>query len=95
MTKDIKLDDSVIKEVLDKLPGWQIEDGMLSKDFEFKNFVEAFGFMSKVALIAEKMNHHPSWFNSYKTVKISLYTHSENAITRKDIQLASAIEILG
>ncbi|MBD3168428.1 MAG: 4a-hydroxytetrahydrobiopterin dehydratase [candidate division Zixibacteria bacterium] len=94
MEQNLKLDNSTLSEELKRLPEWKVEDGALIKDFEFKNFIEAFGFMSRVAMIAEKMNHHPSWFNSYKLVKIALFTHSENAITRKDIQLASAIEIL-
>ncbi|PJA29190.1 MAG: 4a-hydroxytetrahydrobiopterin dehydratase [candidate division Zixibacteria bacterium CG_4_9_14_3_um_filter_46_8] len=85
--------DSLLK-VLDKLPGWRIEEGCLSKQFHFKNFIEAFGFMGKVALVAEKMNHHPDWFNSYNKVRISLYTHSAGGITGKDIELASAIEKL-
>ncbi|MBD3233225.1 MAG: 4a-hydroxytetrahydrobiopterin dehydratase [candidate division Zixibacteria bacterium] len=83
-----------IEKELQELPGWEIEEGMLCKEMKFKNFIDAFGLMSKVALLAEKMNHHPNWFNSYNNVKFLLYTHSENGITKKDIQLASAIEVL-
>ncbi|MCX6183375.1 MAG: 4a-hydroxytetrahydrobiopterin dehydratase [Bacteroidetes bacterium] len=67
----------------------------LEATFKFKNFVEAFGFMTKVALLAEKADHHPDWENSYNTVKIRLSTHSAGQIvTDKDVQLATKIEAL-
>jgi len=94
MTNVELLSDDAVAHELESLSGWTIENGFLTKEFVFKNFVEAFGFMSRVALVAEKMNHHPDWFNSYKTVKVALITHSHSAITRKDVQLASAIESL-
>lgn len=74
---------------------WKEEDNKLTQTFKFKNFVEAFGFMSKVALIAEKMNHHPEWKNIYNKVDITLTTHDEgNTITEKDRKLAKAIDEL-
>lgn len=74
---------------------WKEENNKLTQTFKFKNFVEAFGFMSKVALIAEKMNHHPEWKNVYNKVEIILTTHDEgNTITEKDRKLAKAIEDL-
>jgi 4a-hydroxytetrahydrobiopterin dehydratase len=74
---------------------WQEQNNQLYKKFEFGNFVEAFGFMTRVALLAEKMNHHPYWTNVYNTVEIFLSTHSEgNVVTEKDIQLAEAIDKL-
>ena len=74
---------------------WKEENNKLTQTFEFKNFVEAFGFMSKVALIAEKMSHHPEWKNVYNKVEITLTTHdAENTITEKDRKLAKAIEQL-
>ena len=74
---------------------WKEEDNKLTQTFKFKNFVEAFGFMSKVALIAEKMNHHPEWKNVYNKVDITLTTHDEgNTITEKDRKLAKAIDEL-
>lgn len=74
---------------------WKEENNQLKKTFEFKNFIEAFAFMSKVALIAEKMNHHPNWCNVYNKVEISLCTHSAgNTITEKDRKLAAEIDKL-
>lgn len=70
------------------------EEGLYRK-FVFKNFVEAFGFMTEVAIWAEKMNHHPTWKNSYKTVEIWLITHDQgNQITEKDWSLAQTIDSL-
>ena len=72
---------------------WKEENNQLKRSFQFANFIEAFGFMSKVALIAEKMNHHPNWCNVYNTVDIALCTHDAgNAITEKDRKLAAAID---
>lgn len=74
---------------------WKEENNALKREFKFKNFVEAWAFMSKVALIAEKMNHHPSWSNEYNTVKITLSTHDQgDIITEKDRELAKAIDEL-
>ncbi len=74
---------------------WKEENNQLKRSFKFTNFIEAFGFMAKVALIAEKMNHHPNWSNVYNTVDIILYTHDAgNIITEKDRKLASAIDKL-
>ena len=79
------------KEVTNKETGAE----ELNNTFKFKDFVGAWGFMNKVALIAEKMDHHPDWSNSYNTVTISLSTHSEgNKITAKDRKLADAIDKL-
>lgn len=75
--------------------GWKEENNRLQKTFLFKDFVEAFGFMTKVALIAEKMNHHPNWYNVYNRVEISLSTHDAgNVVTQKDRDLAQAIDAL-
>ena len=72
---------------------WKEENNKLTQTFKFKNFVEAFGFMTKVALVAEKMSHHPEWKNVYNTVEITLTTHDEgNTITEKDRKLAKAID---
>lgn len=74
---------------------WREENNSLVRTFEFKNFIEAFGFMSKVALIAEKMDHHPNWYNTYNKVEVKLNTHSEGSIvTDKDRKLAEAIDKL-
>lgn len=75
---------------------WTEKDNKLTRSIEFKNFVEAFGFMAQVAIVAEKMGHHPNWSNVYNTVKIELTTHDAgNTVTEKDRRLAEAInEIL-
>jgi 4a-hydroxytetrahydrobiopterin dehydratase len=74
---------------------WEKKDNTLYKKFVFANFVEAFGFMTKVALIAEKMDHHPRWSNVYNTVEIYLNTHDAgNIVTAKDEQLAKDIDQL-
>ena len=69
-------------------------EGKLHKEFKFANFVEAFGFMSKVAILAEKMNHHPEWFNVYNKVAIDLTTHDAGGISQNDLELAKQIEAL-
>lgn len=72
---------------------WIEENNQLKKSFHFKNFSAAFAFMTRVAMIAEKMNHHPNWTNVYNRVDISLSTHSEgNTVTEKDRSLAQAID---
>jgi len=72
---------------------WKEEDNKLKKTFEFKDFVEAFGFMSSVAIVAEKMNHHPNWSNTYNKVSFELNTHDAgDVVTEKDHKLAKAID---
>ena len=74
---------------------WQEENNKLTRKFEFKNFSEAFAFMTRVAMEAEKMDHHPTWTNTWNKVDISLSTHSAgNKVTQKDHQLAKAIDAL-
>jgi len=74
---------------------WENQNNQLSRTFKFSNFIEAWGFMNKVALIAEKMGHHPNWSNVYNTVTINLFTHDEgNKITEKDEELAKKIDAL-
>lgn len=77
------------------MKNWKEENNKLVKSFEFKNFIEAFGFMSQVALLAEKMNHHPDWSNSYNKVEIALQSHDAgDKVTEKDHKLAKAIDAL-
>ena len=76
---------------LNRIPGWSVVAGKLRREFTFPDFVEAFGFMSRVALLAESFNHHPEWFNVYNTVRIDLSTHEVGGISSRDIQLAEAI----
>lgn len=86
-----KLTDKEIESEVNKLPGWKVVNGKLSKSFEFKDFPEAFSFMTRVAMHAEKMNHHPEWFNVYNKVNIDLVTHDLNGISNYDMKLANAI----
>jgi 4a-hydroxytetrahydrobiopterin dehydratase len=79
---------------LARLDGWMLENGKLTCTFHFRDFVEAFGFMTRVALAAEAANHHPEWFNVYKKVKIELTTHEAGGITERDVELASRISAL-
>jgi 4a-hydroxytetrahydrobiopterin dehydratase len=74
---------------------WKKENNTLTKTFTFKDFTEAFGFMTKVAIVAEKMNHHPTWTNTWNTVAFELSTHDAgNIVTDKDKKLAEAIDAL-
>jgi 4a-hydroxytetrahydrobiopterin dehydratase len=71
-----------------ELPGWRIDGKKLHRQFQFNSFVEAFGFMSSVALVAESMGHHPEWFNVYNRVTVDLTTHDAGGITDLDLSLA-------
>ena len=83
-----KLTDSEIQKNLEKLNGWTVQNGKLHKEFQFDNFVAAFGFMTQLALIAESMNHHPEWFNVYNRVTIDMSTHDADGITELDFKFA-------
>ena len=76
------------------LPDWRVNQKRLCRQWKFKNFIEAFGFMSRVALLAEAMNHHPEWSNVYATVKIELTTHDLGGLSDRDRDLAMAINNL-
>lgn len=81
-----------IDQQLKQLPGWIIAEGKLHKQFEFSDFIQAFSFMTKVAIKAEKLDHHPEWSNCYNTVTVDLITHSAQTITQLDFELAGFIE---
>jgi 4a-hydroxytetrahydrobiopterin dehydratase len=83
-----RLSGEELKTALSQLPGWSIKDEKLHRQFQFGSFVEAFGFMSSVALVAESAGHHPEWFNVYNRVTIDLTTHDAGGITQKDVDLA-------
>ncbi|MGG6894055.1 MULTISPECIES: 4a-hydroxytetrahydrobiopterin dehydratase [Rhizobium] len=89
-----KLDRAAIDQNLSELGGWALaSDGLsISKTFKFRNFVEAFGFMTEAALAAEKFNHHPEWFNVYSRVEVKLTTHDAGGLTDYDVKLAKAME---
>ena len=89
-----KLERAAIKALLGELEGWTLDDaaGSISKTFKFASFVEAFGFMAESALAAEKLNHHPEWFNVYSRVEVKLNTHDAGGLTELDFRLARAME---
>jgi len=79
---------------LDALPGWSLEGGKLHREFRFPDFVRAFAFMSAVALVAEKRDHHPEWSNVYGKVVVDLTTHDAGGITQNDVDLAKTMNDL-
>ena len=74
--------------------GWSVGETSVQKTFTFRNFVEAFGWMTSVAIIAEKLNHHPEWSNVYKTVNVTLITHDTDGLTELDLKLAKRMDAL-
>lgn len=93
-----KLDSASRRDLLDPLinSGWEIVEGRdaLRKIYQFRNFSEAFGWMTRVALFAEKLNHHPEWFNVYGKVDVTLATHSAGGITELDLRMAKKMEVI-
>jgi 4a-hydroxytetrahydrobiopterin dehydratase len=89
-----KLDDDVISRELGTLAGWVREGDKLYREYKFADFVSAFGFMASAALVAEKLDHHPEWFNVYGTVRVHLTTHDAKGITALDVKLARAMDDL-
>ena len=88
----IKLTDQEVSDALTQLKDWELRDGKLCTDLEFENFISAFAFMTRVALRAEKIDHHPEWSNVYKSVSIALTTHDAGGLSAKDLALANAIK---
>jgi 4a-hydroxytetrahydrobiopterin dehydratase len=88
MPRPVRLTEAQITEALVALPDWELRDGKLHKTFAFVDFNAAWGFMSRVALVAEKMDHHPEWFNVYRTVRVDLSTHDAGGVTALDVELA-------
>src|ERR1700675_1206675 len=93
---DSKLSREARSAALARLAGWQEASGRdaIAKTFVFADFNAAFGFMARAALVAEKMDHHPEWFNVYKTVQVTLATHDAGGVTELDVKLAETIERL-
>ncbi|MCC6889016.1 MAG: 4a-hydroxytetrahydrobiopterin dehydratase [Hyphomicrobiales bacterium] len=91
-----KLTAEARSRALSGLPGWAAVPGRdaISKTFVFKDFNQAFGFMTRAALVAEKLDHHPEWFNVYKTVTVTLSTHDAGGVTELDVKLAEAMDAL-
>ena len=84
--------DDVARYLENQLKNWTFKEKSITRDFKFKTFVEAFSFMTAIALEVEKIDHHPDWTNSYNKVGISLSTHSANGITQNDFDLADKID---
>ena len=90
-----KLDPQAINEQLAELPLWHFNDdrgGLITREFVFADFAQAFGFMAQLALVAEKANHHPEWLNVYNRVTITLTTHDVNGLSMNDIALAQSAD---
>lgn len=91
-----RLTDPQILEAMNRLHGWshvvENERNVIKKSFKFKNFAEAWAFMTRIALLAEKMDHHPEWCNVYNKVDITLSTHDAGGVSEKDISMAAKIE---
>jgi 4a-hydroxytetrahydrobiopterin dehydratase len=89
-----KLAAQATEQELETLDGWALRDdgAAISKTFRFRNFAQAFGFMSESALVAERLNHHPEWFNVYSRVDVVLTTHDAGGLTVQDFKLARAMD---
>jgi 4a-hydroxytetrahydrobiopterin dehydratase len=94
MPKVARLTDDEVAARLTGLPGWSLVGGKLRREFRFADFVTAFGFMTRAALVAEAMNHHPEWFNVYGRVDVDLTTHDAGGISELDFTLATALNRL-
>lgn len=94
MTTISALSEADINTKLDQYSNWTFKDGKLYRRLVFEDFIHAFGFLSQVAIIAEKMNHHPEWANVYRTVDIYLTTHEANGVSERDFELLGKIEKL-
>lgn len=89
-----KLDEAARKAIPQRLPEWKMADGRdaIARSFKFKDFNAAFGFMTRAALVAEQMNHHPEWFNVWNRVDVTLSTHDAGGLTERDLKLAEAMD---
>jgi len=90
----MRLSKEDIDEELKSLQGWSVVNEKLHKEFQFDNFNQAFGFMTRSAMEIEKMNHHPEWFNVYNKITIELTTHDAGGITKNDVNLAKILNSL-
>jgi 4a-hydroxytetrahydrobiopterin dehydratase len=94
MSRPISLSEADLSAALAKLPGWQVKAGKLHREYQFADFIAAFGFMSSAALVAQTMDHHPEWFNVYNKVHVDLTTHDAGGISALDVKLAHAMDEL-
>lgn len=89
-----RLNETQLAAALESLPGWTVKDGKLHREYEFPDFVHAFGFMATAAIAIEAMEHHPEWSNVWNRVVVDLTTHDAGGITAKDLLLAEKLEAL-
>ena len=94
MPRPSKLSPEAVQTALLSLSGWQGTESNLHRKFEFKDFIDAWGFMSRAALVAQAMDHHPDWSNVYRTVDVTLSTHDAGGVTELDIKLAQEMNRL-
>ena len=94
MSNAKKLTEEEISEGLTALDQWSLVGGKLHREFQFSDFIEAMGFMTRAAIVAEAMNHHPEWFNVYNRVKVDLTTHDVGGLSNYDFQLAARMDQL-
>jgi 4a-hydroxytetrahydrobiopterin dehydratase len=92
MARENKLTTQEIEQALGRLPGWRMAEGKLHREYRFRDFIEAWGFMSSAALVVQQMDHHPEWSNVYGTVVVELVTHDAGGVTRRDVELAGRME---
>ena len=92
MTSIRKLTDEEIRSRIGARRGWTFHNNQLTREFKFRDFTDAFGFLAKVATLAERLNHHPEVFNVYDTVRIALSTHEAAGVSERDFELAAAID---
>lgn len=91
MARPALLSAEELSTALASLPGWSVADGKLVRSFRFPDFVAAFGFMTRAALVAERLGHHPDWSNVYDKVEVTLWTHDRGGLTSLDVELATAM----
>jgi len=92
LSRPARLDDEALREALCSLPEWRLDEGKLRRDFRFEDFSQAFAFMTRCALVAERLDHHPEWFNVYDRVRVHLVTHDAGGISELDVELARAMD---
>ena len=90
----VRLSEADLEKALRELPGWRVENGKLHREWRFADFNAAFGFMTRVAIKAEQMNHHPEWFNVWNKVEVTLSTHDAGGLTALDVELAIKMDAL-
>lgn len=94
MSRPEKLDDAAIAVLLASLPQWERREDSIFREFRFENFRTAFAFMTQLAIVAEKLDHHPEWFNVYNRVEITMTTHDADGITALDGEFATTADVI-